>query len=488
MAGTTTNFIAAPQAAEPFSVHLNLTTMAGHPTGDEILPCGLGGGFGINFNTTATATSAVTSPIVICERQMDCAAGDGGNNIRWPRQETLALLQIRSRLNSMFKEANQKGPLWDEVSRIMVEKHGYHRSGKKCREKFDNLYKYYKKTKERNSGRHDGKDYQFFRHLEALYGETSVSPAPSSQTNFTNSSEFEISSPEKHDDDLSAIAFSRNHSMEKKKSTRNESQGCSKRAKRNWKARIKGFIEPHMRKLMETQEAWMEKISKTIERNEQERMFREEEWRKQQAARFDEECRFWVNERAWAEDRDGALIEALKKLTGNEVEKLKRLSWKEILDSKTEDMSAGQISDRWSEPEISCLIQLRTSMESRIRETGCTKDGLLWDDIAAKMASFGYGQSGISFSSSNTYFQHLQCYDHGHHSIAGQGLQQIMGDLIPSSSNMDTAVQDSCCFGISLMDEGECLLENYAARDLIIKGKPASLEQERQNFSCPFRG
>jgi hypothetical protein len=42
---------------------------------------------------------------------------DGGNNSRWPRQETLTLLEIRSRLDSRFKEANQKGPLWDEVSR-----------------------------------------------------------------------------------------------------------------------------------------------------------------------------------------------------------------------------------------------------------------------------------------------------------------------------------------------------------------------------------
>lgn len=42
---------------------------------------------------------------------------ENGGNGRWPRQETLTLLEIRSRLDSRFKEANQKGPLWDEVSR-----------------------------------------------------------------------------------------------------------------------------------------------------------------------------------------------------------------------------------------------------------------------------------------------------------------------------------------------------------------------------------
>ncbi|KAL6125536.1 hypothetical protein ACLB2K_073592 [Fragaria x ananassa] len=45
--------------------------------------------------------------------------GSTGNNSRWPRQETLTLLEIRSSLDSKFKETNQKGPLWDEVSRQM---------------------------------------------------------------------------------------------------------------------------------------------------------------------------------------------------------------------------------------------------------------------------------------------------------------------------------------------------------------------------------
>ena len=57
--------------------------------------------------------------------------------------------------------------------RIMSEEHGYQRSRKKCREKFENLYKYYKKTKEGKAGRQDGKHYRFFCQLEALYGETS---------------------------------------------------------------------------------------------------------------------------------------------------------------------------------------------------------------------------------------------------------------------------------------------------------------------------
>lgn len=39
----------------------------------------------------------------------------GGN--RWPRQETLALLQIRSEMDVLFRDSSAKGPLWEEISR-----------------------------------------------------------------------------------------------------------------------------------------------------------------------------------------------------------------------------------------------------------------------------------------------------------------------------------------------------------------------------------
>ena len=40
----------------------------------------------------------------------------GGGN-RWPRQETLALIQIRSELDASFRDSGLKGPLWEEVAR-----------------------------------------------------------------------------------------------------------------------------------------------------------------------------------------------------------------------------------------------------------------------------------------------------------------------------------------------------------------------------------
>lgn len=36
---------------------------------------------------------------------------------RWPREETLALLKIRSDMDVVFKDSSLKAPLWEEVSR-----------------------------------------------------------------------------------------------------------------------------------------------------------------------------------------------------------------------------------------------------------------------------------------------------------------------------------------------------------------------------------
>ncbi|CAL1398355.1 unnamed protein product [Linum trigynum] len=309
---------------------------------------------------------------------------DGGTG-RWPRQETLTLLEIRSRLDPKFKEANQKGPLWDEVSRIMSEEHGYQRSGKKCREKFENLYKYYKKTKEGKAGRQDGKHYRFFRQLEALYGPTDSSPTSNNNNNMfisptlphhhsslqiqdspynmgttnnnntsstfhhpflgntmssgvaptnqdvlysslsisNDSSEFESSEDSEGQDPAAATAREAvaagtggggvdDHNDSSERMARRS----RRRRKSGWKSMIKDFIDSQMRKLIEKQEAWLEKLTRTLEHKEKERVVREEEWRKQEAARVEREQKFWAKERAWIEARDSALMEALGKLSG----------------------------------------------------------------------------------------------------------------------------------------------------------------------------
>lgn len=323
--------------------------------------------------------------------------GDGGAG-RWPRQETLTLLEIRSRLDPKFKEANQKGPLWDEVSRIMSEENGYQRSGKKCREKFENLYKYYKKTKEGKAGRQDGKHYRFFRQLEALYGETSNAVSVSSGTHFhggnlpnslaTDQEAYPgskisdtslISAPDSCDYDITSSYCSDSNVRLLDSSTNNDdSREMKRKVKRRLKAKIEESIETQMKSMMEKQEAWMEKMTRVIESKERERAMREEQWRKQDAARIEREHEMWASERAWIEARDAALMDSFNRLAGKELEPRPPPSPQFLL----RGLMAGDGDGAWAESEVSRLIQLRTGMDDlRFQEN----EEAVWAEIATKM-------------------------------------------------------------------------------------------------------
>ncbi|XP_019449758.1 PREDICTED: trihelix transcription factor GT-2-like isoform X2 [Lupinus angustifolius] len=146
--------------------------------GDSAL-LGTGGGGGGNSVDAVAAASVVAVAGSAHESGADTAlSGDGGRGEegdrsfggnRWPRQETLALLKIRSDMDVVFRGSSVKGPLWEEVSRKLAEL-GYHRNSKKCKEKFENVYKYHKRTKEGRSGKSYGKTYRFFDQLQALEG------------------------------------------------------------------------------------------------------------------------------------------------------------------------------------------------------------------------------------------------------------------------------------------------------------------------------
>uniref|UniRef100_A0A7N0UU85 Myb-like domain-containing protein n=1 Tax=Kalanchoe fedtschenkoi TaxID=63787 RepID=A0A7N0UU85_KALFE len=364
-----------------------------------------------------------------------CDGGSGG--VRWPRQETLTLLEIRSRLDKKFKEANQKGPLWDEISRIMSDEHGYQRSGKKCREKFENLYKYYKKTKEGKAGRQDGKHYRFFGQLEALYGENKTNTAPllplhegshfserncfehmkNSTPSYTNhpntlqlcsnanynsgghhnfgslslscnSSEFDSASSSEDYNGLCGTGVCEIGSNEKKEMKK-------RRNRRNWRAKIKDFIDSQMRSLIEKQEAWLAKTMTTIEQTEKERLVREEEWKKKEVERMNRERMFWAGERQWIEARDANLMEALRKYNLGDV--LGAFNSTHVMHV---DHNESKHCNQWTESEITKLVEIRASMESKFEQYSgqCNNWGqeiVLWEEIANRMASLGSNKSSL---------------------------------------------------------------------------------------------
>nr|XP_009411482.1 PREDICTED: trihelix transcription factor GTL1-like isoform X1 [Musa acuminata subsp. malaccensis] len=294
--------------------------------------------------------------------------GAPGN--RWPRQETLALLKIRSDMDAAFRDATFKGPLWEEVSRKLAEL-GYKRTAKKCKEKFENVHKYYKRTKEGRAGRQDGKAYRFFSQLEALHGSggggantTAATPlAAASPTTFSFATgtagppadriqsspitapapspvamparvapEFGprgISSSAAAAAAAGGISFSSNSSSSSSSESDDEetqvaggSREGRKRKRRGGsrsRRRMMAFFEGLMQQVMERQEAMQQRFLEAIEKREQDRMKREEAWRLQEMSRLSREQELLVQERAVAASRDTAVISYLQKISGQTI-------------------------------------------------------------------------------------------------------------------------------------------------------------------------
>ncbi|XWS72386.1 hypothetical protein CRYUN_Cryun02cG0035900 [Craigia yunnanensis] len=91
------------------------------------------------------------------------------NYSRWPSAEVEALIQLRCNLESKFREPVLKGPLWEEVSSFMASL-GYQRSAKRCKEKWENINKYFRKSKENGKKRsQQSKTCPYFDQLDQLY-------------------------------------------------------------------------------------------------------------------------------------------------------------------------------------------------------------------------------------------------------------------------------------------------------------------------------
>ncbi|MQL41692.1 hypothetical protein EI012_27700, partial [Escherichia coli] len=97
---------------------------------------------------------------------------------RWPKSEVHALIRLRTILEAKYQENGPKAPLWEDISAGM-QRLGYNRSSKRCKEKWENINKYFKKVKESNKKRReDSKTCPYFHELEALYKEKSKTQNP----------------------------------------------------------------------------------------------------------------------------------------------------------------------------------------------------------------------------------------------------------------------------------------------------------------------
>nr|XP_027084142.1 trihelix transcription factor GT-2-like [Coffea arabica] len=93
---------------------------------------------------------------------------------RWPKAEVEALIQIRSSLEQKFQRPGIKGPLWEQISNSMASM-GFQRSAKRCKEKWENINKYFKKSRENaKQCRKKFKTCQYFDQLDQLHSKSQL--------------------------------------------------------------------------------------------------------------------------------------------------------------------------------------------------------------------------------------------------------------------------------------------------------------------------
>ncbi|KAG1360791.1 putative trihelix transcription factor GTL1-like [Cocos nucifera] len=94
---------------------------------------------------------------------------------RWAQQEILTLLKTRIEMDAAFEDVTLKGPLWEDIA-MGMQQLGYNQSAKKCKEKWENINKYFKKVKESNKNRPENSGTcPYFNQLDAFYHNKSLS-------------------------------------------------------------------------------------------------------------------------------------------------------------------------------------------------------------------------------------------------------------------------------------------------------------------------
>ncbi|KAJ7969821.1 Trihelix transcription factor GT-2-like protein [Quillaja saponaria] len=328
--------------------------------------------------------------------------GDGGN--RWPRQETLALLKIRSDMDAVFRDSSLKAPLWEEVSRKLADL-GYNRSAKKCKEKFENVYKYHKRTKEGRSGKREGKTYRFFDELQAFENQFTVS--------------HHHSKPQQSRPLETARTIDHHH---------HHSPKIIYKKKRKWK----DYFKRVTRNVIMKQEEMQAKFFAAIDKRERERMTREDAWRIQEMSRINREHEILVQERSTEAAKDAALVAFLQKLSGqvlpanpaNVVLPIQQpcdlpsqqpppqqqqpprpvppmvasnnLEIPKMDNGQTNNINVAihdpvSSSSRWPKVEVHALINLKRNSDFKYQENG--PKGALWEEISTGMKRLGYNRS-----------------------------------------------------------------------------------------------
>ncbi|XP_073148791.1 trihelix transcription factor DF1-like [Henckelia pumila] len=377
------------------------------------------------------------------ERGSGGAEEEGGGRSpggkRWPHEETVALLKTRSAMDQAFRDSSTlKAPLWDEVSRKLGEL-GYNRNAKKCKEKFENIYKYHKRTKEGRSGPHSGKrrtSYRFYEQLESFQARSSGPSTPSvelhkfpMEKDATSAHAKILVKPVSSCQDFSMPCSTDFVSVST--STASSSGKDSQRTVEK-KRSLAVYFQSLMREVLEKQEDLQKKFLETIEKSEMDRAAREEAWKVQEAARMKREQEFLAKERAISATKDTAVFTFLQKLSHHmklpvqvpeNLDQVFEQSFqkqgdvmKVLVDSQvngTAETSKQMSSSRWPKAEVEALIMLKTDLDTKYQDNG-TK-GTLWEQMSTCMKQLGYDRNAKrckeKWENINKYYKRVKYSD-----------------------------------------------------------------------------
>ncbi|XP_042946871.1 trihelix transcription factor GTL1 isoform X1 [Carya illinoinensis] len=98
------------------------------------------------------------------------------NGKRWPEAEVQALITLRAALEHKSCLTGSKRSMWEEIS-VGMWGMGYNRTAKKCKEKWENINKYFRRSME-SGKKHsaNGKTCHYFHELNMLYGNGLMDP------------------------------------------------------------------------------------------------------------------------------------------------------------------------------------------------------------------------------------------------------------------------------------------------------------------------
>lgn len=318
---------------------------------------------------------------------------------RWPQDETLALLRIRSEMDFSFRESVFKSPLWDQLSRRMSEL-GYDRSAKKCKEKFENIYKYHKRLKNCSYARPSGKTYRFFDQLEALdQHQASIEASASEEVDIamkgtTFSANPLLSNTQNAPQIAMPISVNFDSSPITASTSTNYTSGSESEGSRKKKRKWADFFGEVMKSVLAKQDELQKKFVQAIDKCENDRVAREEAWKAQEMARIKREQELLMQERSISAAKDAAVLSFLQKVLehrqgSDDPGQMEGNPGQEMsIVCRNERESGENSSSRWPKEEVEALIRIRSNMELNCQGIG--SKGPLWEEISMAMKKIGY--------------------------------------------------------------------------------------------------